>query len=92
MFRASVLVGMGAARRCNGMPRSLLDFRKLTPGYRCVTTIVIKMWTGAAQDKGSLYWLYRRLIDIRRKYVALAEGSYVPLKARAISYYFVVTW
>ena len=34
------------------------------------------------EDKGSLYWLYRRLIDIRRKYVALAKGSYVPLKAQ----------
>jgi alpha-glucosidase len=34
------------------------------------------------EDKGSLYWLYRRLIDIRRKYVALAMGSYVPLKAQ----------
>ena len=33
------------------------------------------------QDKGSLYWLYRRLIDIRRKHVALAEGSYKPLMA-----------
>jgi alpha-glucosidase len=34
------------------------------------------------EDKVSLYWLYRRLIDIRRKYVALAKGSYVPLKAQ----------
>jgi alpha-glucosidase len=33
------------------------------------------------QDKGSLYWLYRRLIDFRRKHVALAEGSYKPLMA-----------
>jgi alpha-glucosidase len=33
------------------------------------------------KDKGSLYWLYRRLIDFRRKHVALAEGSYKPLLA-----------
>ena len=33
------------------------------------------------RDKGSLYWLYRRLIDFRRKHVALAEGSYRPLMA-----------
>ena len=33
------------------------------------------------KDKGSLYWLYRRLIDFRRKHVALTEGSYKPLKA-----------
>ena len=33
------------------------------------------------EDKGSLYWLYRRLIDIRRKHVALAEGLYKPLIA-----------
>jgi alpha-glucosidase len=33
------------------------------------------------EDKGSLYWLYRRLIDFRRKHVALAEGSYRPLMA-----------
>jgi glycosidase len=31
------------------------------------------------KDKGSLYWLYRRLINFRRKHVALAEGSYKPL-------------
>jgi alpha-glucosidase len=34
------------------------------------------------KNKGSLYWLYRRLIDLRRKHVALAEGSYKPLLAR----------
>ena len=33
------------------------------------------------KDKGSLYWLYRRLIDCRRKHVALAEGCYKPLMA-----------
>jgi len=33
------------------------------------------------KDKGSLYWLYRRLIDLRRKHVSLAEGSYKPLPA-----------
>ena len=33
------------------------------------------------KDKRSLYWLYRRLIDSRRKHVALREGSYKPLKA-----------
>ena len=33
------------------------------------------------KDKGSLYWLYRRLIDLRRKQVALTEGSYKPLMA-----------
>jgi alpha-glucosidase len=33
------------------------------------------------KDKGSLYWLYRRLIDIRRKHIALTEGSYKPLMA-----------
>ena len=33
------------------------------------------------EDKGSLYWLYRRLIDIRREHVALAEGLYKPLIA-----------
>jgi alpha-glucosidase len=33
------------------------------------------------KDKGSLYWLYRRLIDLRRKNVALAGGSYKPLMA-----------
>ncbi|QHO74628.1 hypothetical protein ACH79_20280 [Bradyrhizobium sp. CCBAU 051011] len=33
------------------------------------------------KDKGSLYWLYRRLIDFRRNHVALAEGSYKPLMA-----------
>ena len=33
------------------------------------------------KDKGSLYWLYRRLIDLRRKHIALTEGSYKPLKA-----------
>jgi alpha-glucosidase len=34
------------------------------------------------KDKGSLYRLYRRLIDCRRKHVALTEGSYKPLMAR----------
>jgi alpha-glucosidase len=33
------------------------------------------------KDKGSLYWLYRRLIEFRRKHVALSEGSYKPLPA-----------
>jgi alpha-glucosidase len=33
------------------------------------------------KDQGSLYWLYRRLIDLRRKQVALTEGSYKPLMA-----------
>jgi len=33
------------------------------------------------KDKGSLYWLYRRLIDLRRKNPALTRGSYFPLKA-----------
>jgi alpha-glucosidase len=33
------------------------------------------------KDKRSLYWLYRRLIEFRRKHVALTEGSYKPLKA-----------
>jgi len=33
------------------------------------------------QERGSLYWLYRRLIDLRRKHVALTEGSYRPLTA-----------
>ena len=32
-------------------------------------------------DKGSLYWLYRRLIQFRRKHLALAEGTYRPLMA-----------
>ena len=32
-------------------------------------------------EKGSLYWLYRRLIDFRRKHSALAVGSYRPLMA-----------
>jgi alpha-glucosidase len=33
------------------------------------------------RDKGSLYWLYRQLIDLRRKHIALTEGLYKPLKA-----------
>jgi alpha-glucosidase len=33
------------------------------------------------KDERSLYWLYRRLVDFRRKHVALTEGSYMPLKA-----------
>jgi alpha-glucosidase len=33
------------------------------------------------KDEASLYWLYRRLIDFRRKHVALAKGSYKPLMA-----------
>jgi len=33
------------------------------------------------KDRKSLYWLYRRLIEFRRKHVALAEGSYRPLMA-----------
>jgi len=33
------------------------------------------------KDKGSLFWLYRRLIDVRRKHGALTDGSYKPLKA-----------
>jgi alpha-glucosidase len=33
------------------------------------------------RDKTSLYWLYRRLIDSRRKHVPLTEGSYKPLAA-----------
>jgi alpha-glucosidase len=33
------------------------------------------------KDKRSLYWLYRRLIDCRRKHIALTEGSYKPLIA-----------
>ena len=33
------------------------------------------------KDKGSLYWLYRRLIACRRKLVALSQGSYKPLMA-----------
>jgi alpha-glucosidase len=33
------------------------------------------------QDRGSLYWLYRRLIDFRRKHASLTEGSYKPLTA-----------
>lgn len=34
------------------------------------------------EDKRSLYWLYRRLIEFRRKYAALTMGSYKPLVAR----------
>ena len=33
------------------------------------------------KNKGSLYWVYRRLIDFRRKHIALAQGSYKPLVA-----------
>lgn len=33
------------------------------------------------KDKGSLYWLYRRLIAWRRKLGALSQGSYRPLMA-----------
>jgi alpha-glucosidase len=33
------------------------------------------------KEKGSLYWLYRRLIDARRKNPALTRGSYLSLKA-----------
>ena len=33
------------------------------------------------KDTRSLYWLYRRLIDFRRKHAALTQGSYMPLKA-----------
>jgi alpha-glucosidase len=33
------------------------------------------------KDKTSLYWLYRRLIEFRRKHIALTEGSYKPLIA-----------
>jgi alpha-glucosidase len=33
------------------------------------------------KDKGSLYRLYRRLINFRRKHVGLAEGSYKPVMA-----------
>lgn len=33
------------------------------------------------KDKGSLYWLYRRLIDLRRTLAPLTEGSYKPLMA-----------
>jgi alpha-glucosidase len=32
-------------------------------------------------DKGSLYWLYRRLINLRRTYVVLREGAYKPVVA-----------
>jgi alpha-glucosidase len=32
-------------------------------------------------ENESLYWLYRRLIKLRRKHVALVEGSYRPLIA-----------
>jgi alpha-glucosidase len=32
-------------------------------------------------DLHSLYWLYRRLIDLRRNHIALREGSYRPLAA-----------
>ena len=33
------------------------------------------------KDRTSLYWLYRRLIRLRREQVALTEGSYRPLIA-----------
>ena len=33
------------------------------------------------KNKGSIYWLYRRLIDCRRKHIALAQGSYKSLIA-----------
>jgi alpha-glucosidase len=33
------------------------------------------------KDKESLYWLYRRLIDFRRKNIALTQGSYKALMA-----------
>jgi len=33
------------------------------------------------EDLHSLYWLYRRLIDLRRSQIALTEGSYRPLTA-----------
>ena len=33
------------------------------------------------KDKSSLYWLYRRLINLRRTHVVLTEGSYRPLPA-----------
>jgi alpha-glucosidase len=35
------------------------------------------------KDMGSLYWLYRRLINLRRKHVVLVLGSYEPLIASA---------
>ena len=80
-FQASVLVATDAAPRCNGMARIRPGFRTLNPGCQWPTTFVMKMWTCFRKDKGSLYWLYRRLIDFRRKHVALTEGSYKPLKA-----------
>jgi alpha-glucosidase len=35
------------------------------------------------KDMGSLYWLYRRLINLRRKHAVLVLGSYEPLIASA---------
>jgi alpha-glucosidase len=32
-------------------------------------------------DKGSLYWLYRRLINLRRSQVVLTQGTYKPVAA-----------
>jgi alpha-glucosidase len=32
-------------------------------------------------DRCSLYWIYRRLIDLRRNHCVLTEGSYRPLEA-----------
>ena len=37
--------------------------------------------TSSRDDKGSLYWLYRRLIDLRRSQLVLSLGAFRPVAA-----------
>jgi alpha-glucosidase len=44
----------------------------LAADFRCVNVENFR------RDEGSLYWLYRRLIELRREHVALRAGTYRP--------------
>ena len=56
-------------------------FSNAEPWLPVAENFLMENVESSRQDRGSLYWLYRRLIDVRRKHVALTEGSYRPLMA-----------
>ena len=78
-FQASVLVATGAAPPMQWDATKFAGFSDADPWLPVAGSFRNENVDSFRKDKGSLWWLYRRLIDCRRKHIALAQGSYKPL-------------
>ena len=72
---------MGAAPRCNGTGRLSGGFSNVEPWLPLGDDFQAKNVASSQDDKTSLYWLYRKLIAVRRAHAALKHGTYRPIVA-----------